>query len=66
MSVCHRTVENFLEVTANNLESETENILNDIRNKQYVHADETGISVNGKNAWIWAIATTCAVYFKIH
>lgn len=48
------------------LNTESESILEWIRQAAYKHADETGWKINGKNHWLWAFCNEMWAYYFIH
>jgi len=44
---------------------EKQTILTAIRAGPYVHVDETGWRLNGKNHWLWAFITEKLAHYRI-
>ncbi|MEK6920589.1 MAG: IS66 family transposase [Nanoarchaeota archaeon] len=50
-------VQNITNKFAEKLEAERNVMLEELRNSPYVHADETGFRIDGKNGYVWGVFT---------
>ncbi|MEA1936655.1 MAG: IS66 family transposase [Patescibacteria group bacterium] len=59
------TLQNILHKTQKQFGNEYSNILEKIRKSSYIHADETGWRIEGKNNWCWLFATQNEALYTI-
>ena len=65
LSLCHKTVENAIEIAANTVEPKTKEILKEIGAAPVIHADETRMHIGCKTGWAWIVVAAMAAYYQI-
>jgi hypothetical protein len=65
ISVCAGAIARQVQRIAHWLEDDYEQLLVSVRAAPRVHADETGWRTDGKNAWLWALATPSQTLYHV-
>ena len=60
------TIYNFLSESYNNLEAFEERLKKELLKEEIVHADETGVNVQGNLKWIHIASSNSAVHYGVH
>lgn len=65
ITVCPGAIARQVQRIANWLEDDYEQLLVSVRAAPQVYADETGWRTDGKNGWLWALATPTRTFYHI-
>jgi len=65
LDVSHGALVHMEEVVAEALGQKYADLLEEVRRAKSVHADDTGWRVDGKNRWLWTLASKHAAYYTV-